>query len=115
MLREQLLEFAARDPCGPLQIVMEQTGQFRQQLGVARRTVERLLAAIGQACGTLEPVETGEREKRWRMRPTPITRAVAITAEEIAEIISKWTHIPVTRLMEGEKEKLPASQVHTEG
>jgi ATP-dependent Clp protease ATP-binding subunit ClpB len=29
-----------------------------------------------------------------------------VSAEEIAEIISKWTHIPVTKLMEGEKEKL---------
>ena len=29
-----------------------------------------------------------------------------VSAEEIAEIISKWTHIPVTKLMEGDKEKL---------
>lgn len=29
-----------------------------------------------------------------------------VTAEEIAEVVSKWTHIPVTKLMEGEKEKL---------
>ncbi|MDD3180893.1 MAG: ATP-dependent chaperone ClpB [Opitutaceae bacterium] len=29
-----------------------------------------------------------------------------VSAEEIAEIISMWTHIPVTKLMEGEKEKL---------
>ncbi|MDD4835418.1 MAG: AAA family ATPase, partial [Lutispora sp.] len=29
-----------------------------------------------------------------------------VTEEEIAEIISKWTGIPVTRLMENEKEKL---------
>ena len=29
-----------------------------------------------------------------------------MSAEEIAEIISKWTHIPVTKLMEGDKEKL---------
>ena len=29
-----------------------------------------------------------------------------VTEEEIAEIISKWTGIPVTRLMEGEREKL---------
>lgn len=29
-----------------------------------------------------------------------------VTAEEIAEIVSRWTGIPVTRLMEGEKEKL---------
>ncbi|MBN1403875.1 MAG: ATP-dependent chaperone ClpB [Opitutales bacterium] len=29
-----------------------------------------------------------------------------VTAEEIAEIISKWTGIPVSRLMEGERQKL---------
>ncbi|RME37351.1 MAG: AAA family ATPase, partial [Planctomycetota bacterium] len=29
-----------------------------------------------------------------------------VTAEEIAEVVSKWTGIPVSRLMEGEKEKL---------
>jgi ATP-dependent Clp protease ATP-binding subunit ClpB len=29
-----------------------------------------------------------------------------VTAEEIAEVISRWTSIPVSRLMEGEKEKL---------
>jgi len=29
-----------------------------------------------------------------------------VTEEEIAEIISKWTHIPVSKLMESEKEKL---------
>ncbi|MBI5764521.1 MAG: ATP-dependent chaperone ClpB [Planctomycetes bacterium] len=29
-----------------------------------------------------------------------------VTAEEIAEIVSKWTGIPVTRMLEGEKEKL---------
>jgi len=29
-----------------------------------------------------------------------------VTAEEIAEVVSKWTGVPVSRLMEGEKEKL---------
>ncbi len=29
-----------------------------------------------------------------------------VDAEDIAEIVSKWTHIPVTRLMEGEVQKL---------
>jgi ATP-dependent Clp protease ATP-binding subunit ClpB len=29
-----------------------------------------------------------------------------VTAEEIAEIVSKWTGIPVSRMLEGEKEKL---------
>jgi len=40
--------------------------------------------------------------------PTAKTTLVKeeVSAEEIAEIISKWTHIPVTKLMAGEKEKL---------
>ena len=29
-----------------------------------------------------------------------------VTAEEIAEVVSKWTHIPVSKMLEGEKEKL---------
>lgn len=29
-----------------------------------------------------------------------------VTEEEIAEVVAKWTHIPVAKLMEGEKEKL---------
>ncbi|HVV68526.1 MAG TPA: ATP-dependent chaperone ClpB [Gammaproteobacteria bacterium] len=29
-----------------------------------------------------------------------------VTAEEIAEVVSKWTHIPVSKLLEGEREKL---------
>lgn len=29
-----------------------------------------------------------------------------VTEEEIAEVVSKWTHIPVAKMLEGEKEKL---------
>ncbi len=29
-----------------------------------------------------------------------------VTEEEIAEVVSRWTHIPVSKMMEGEKEKL---------
>jgi ATP-dependent Clp protease ATP-binding subunit ClpB len=29
-----------------------------------------------------------------------------VTDEEIAEVVSKWTHIPVSKMLEGEKEKL---------
>jgi ATP-dependent Clp protease ATP-binding subunit ClpB len=29
-----------------------------------------------------------------------------VTDEEVAEVVSKWTHIPVTRMLESEKEKL---------
>ncbi|HNI43488.1 MAG: ATP-dependent chaperone ClpB [Chitinophagales bacterium] len=29
-----------------------------------------------------------------------------VTAEDIAEVVAKWTHIPVTKMLEGEKQKL---------
>ncbi len=29
-----------------------------------------------------------------------------VTEEDIAEVVSSWTHIPVSRLQEGEREKL---------
>ena len=29
-----------------------------------------------------------------------------VTADEVAEVVSRWTGIPVSRLLEGEKEKL---------
>ena len=29
-----------------------------------------------------------------------------VTDEEIAQVVSKWTHIPVSKMLEGEKEKL---------
>ena len=29
-----------------------------------------------------------------------------VTEEEIAEVVSKWTGIPVSKMMEGEREKL---------
>ena len=38
-------------------------------------------------------------------QPTRLVRT-AVTEEEIAEIVSKWTHIPVNRMLTGEKEKL---------
>ncbi len=48
--------------------------------------------------------ELAKAEKTDSAKTTLVKEEVS--AEEIAEIISKWTHIPVTRLMEGEKEKL---------
>ena len=46
----------------------------------------------------LERLEAGESEKTLLKEE--------VSQEEIGEIVSKWTGIPVTRLLEGEKEKL---------
>ena len=40
------------------------------------------------------------REKRKQLLRNKVTE------EEIAEVVSKWTHIPVSKMLESEKEKL---------
>src|SRR5438105_5983200 len=35
-----------------------------------------------------------------------------VTEEDIAEVVSSWTHIPVSRLQEGEREKLVNLEEH---
>ncbi len=49
-------------------------------------------------------LELAKAEKTGKAKTTLVKEEVS--SEEIAEIISKWTHIPVTKLMEGDKEKL---------
>ncbi len=60
--------------------------QMQADLGCGRRTVERLLAAIRQACAEVEEVPTDLPEKRWRLRSNRLAATVRMTPEEIAEI-----------------------------
>ena len=48
---------------------------------------------------TAQEVEDHPKEKMQLLRNR-------VTDEEIAEVVSKWTHIPVSKMLEGEKEKL---------
>ena len=57
--------------------------------------LERKLAEEQRADG--EPAETGEGPALFRD---------TVTDEEIAQIVARWTGIPVARLVEGEREKL---------
>ncbi len=45
-----------------------------------------------------------EMKKKWKASKE--TEVTAITAEDIANVVSKWTGIPVTRLTESEQDKL---------
>ncbi len=51
------------------------------------------------------PREGGAARRRSRSRGGQLLRE-EVTEEEVAEIVSRWTGIPVTRLVEGEREKL---------
>jgi len=59
--------------------------------------------------------ELPQLEKELQQRERKLTELHAhgggllreeVTAEEIAEVVSKWTGVPVSRMLEGEKEKL---------
>jgi len=59
--------------------------------------------------GTLIGLEKGLEEENRRLEELQSGRKMLkeeVDSEDIAEVIAKWTGIPVSRLMEGEKEKL---------
>lgn len=47
----------------------------------------------------LQAALTGAKQEKHLLRNK-------VTEEEIAEVVSKWTHIPVSKMLEGEREKL---------
>src|SRR5258708_1861135 len=64
-------------------------------------SVNLLKTSIGQLEQSIQ-----EKEAELSNRKGERMLREEVNAEDIAEIVSKWTHIPVTRLMEGEVQKL---------
>lgn len=85
----------------------EEIEKVRHRIDEAERSYDLNLAAQLRY-GTLNKLETdlkAEEEKASEKGAQKLLRE-EVTEEEIAEIVAKWTGIPVTRLMEGEREKL---------
>jgi ATP-dependent Clp protease ATP-binding subunit ClpB len=59
----------------------------------------------GKVPSTEKEIALLEEELKKRQGGSGMLREV-VTSEEISEIVSKWTGIPVARLLEGEREKL---------
>ncbi|MFB7222280.1 ATP-dependent chaperone ClpB [Streptomyces sp. NPDC056227] len=89
--------------------------ELRQELERARQEAEEaeraydLSRAAQLRYGTISELErrlaAEEEQLAVKQGETRLLREV-VTAEEIAEIVSAWTGIPVTRLQEGERQKL---------
>ncbi|HKI83705.1 MAG TPA: AAA family ATPase, partial [Candidatus Krumholzibacteria bacterium] len=80
----------------------------RQQVVEAERSYDLEKAATlkhGQIPKLQSQLEEAQRKLEERQEGDALLRE-EVTEEEIAEIVAKWTGIPVTRLMEGEREKL---------
>lgn len=87
------------------QQIKEELEKARVELENARRKTD--LAKMSE----LQYGKIPELEKRLAQaqeserKAKPLLRN-RVTEEEIAEVVSKWTHIPVSKMLEGEREKL---------
>jgi ATP-dependent Clp protease ATP-binding subunit ClpB len=91
-----------------LQALREEIEKVRQQIVVAERDYD-LNRAAELKHGKLPQLEAELREEETRTAASPLGARMLreeVTEEEIADIVSRWTGIPVTRLVEGEREKL---------
>ena len=82
--------------------------QIRNQIETAQRQQDYNKAAELQY-GNLPSLEKELQEKEKAIANAKEKKQLIqeeVTAEEIAEVVSRWTGIPVSRLMEGEKAKL---------
>jgi len=75
--------------------VAERDGDLSRAAELKYGTLIKLEKDLEQENVKLSELQSGERMLKEE-----------VDSEDIAEVIAKWTHIPVSRLMEGEKEKL---------
>ena len=86
----------------------EEIEQVRRELEAAEQSYD-LNAAAELKHGKLPQLEAQLREEEAKVASSLEGDRLLreeVTEDEIAEIVSRWTHIPVTRLVEGEREKL---------
>ncbi len=86
----------------------EEVERIKRQIEEAERDYD-LDRAAKLRHGTLPELEDRIRQEERRLDEAPPNQQLLreeVTDDEIAEIVSKWTGIPVTRLVEGEREKL---------
>jgi len=112
-LRESSSQLHARwqtekDAISNLQSVKEQIEQTRLEIERAERQ-NQLETVARLRYGTLRELETKLVEGEKRLKELQHDGALLkeeVDAEEIGQIVSRWTGIPVSRLLEGEMEKL---------
>jgi ATP-dependent Clp protease ATP-binding subunit ClpB len=91
----------------------EELDQLRTELERAQRRGELAKASEIQygRIPELEKKLADATSKTQKDRKSTLLRE-EVTEEDIAEVVSSWTHIPVSRLQEGEREKLVKLEEH---
>ena len=112
-LREQSTEMSTRwqnekKAISELRSIKEQVEETEQEMEKAERMAD-LEKAARLRYGTLRELETRRAAAEKQLQQIQSTGALLkenVDAEEIAEIVARWTRIPVSRLLEGEMQKL---------
>ncbi len=112
-LKEQSKELTARwqnekEVIQTLRSIKEQIDATRIEIERAERHQD-LEKAARLRYGTLRELEeklAAQEEKLRDMQESGSLLKEEVDAEDIADIVSRWTGIPVSKLLEGEKEKL---------
>jgi ATP-dependent Clp protease ATP-binding subunit ClpB len=97
-----------------LQTLKAEREAINVQIEQAERNTD-LARAAELKYGTLMKIEKEieqEEEKISQRKASPRLISEEISEDDIAEIVSKWTGIPVTKLMEGEVQKLLRLEEH---
>ena len=91
-----------------VQKLREELEQVRNQIDVAQRHYD-LTKVAELKYGRMPQLEKQLKDEEERADQTgqgPRLLQEEVTPEEIAQVVARWTGIPVARLLEGEKEKL---------
>ena len=104
--------------------LVETVASLKKELEQEKVVVERIERDVEQAYSTAQEgdfkqlyehkMHVGRLEQRIQELETKLaelkSERMLVTAEDIAEVVSKWTHIPVSRLLQGEVQKLLAME-----
>ncbi|MGM9680079.1 MAG: ATP-dependent chaperone ClpB [Eubacteriales bacterium] len=94
---------------GKVQKLREEIEQVNEQIENAQSAGSYDLSKAAELRYSVLPrlqKQLAEEEEKAKSAPTTSYLRTSVTEEEIARIVARWTKIPVSKLMEGEKEKL---------
>ena len=98
---------AGRDRRDPRAQGAARGSAHRRREGRARRRPRaRRRAALRRRCASSRPRSRRRRARLDELQSTEQMLKEEVDEEDIAEIVAKWTGVPVSRLMEGEMQKL---------
>jgi ATP-dependent Clp protease ATP-binding subunit ClpB len=94
-----------KEKLGAAQKIKEELDQARHELEQAQRKGD--LARAGElAYGRIPELQTRLKETEAVCAPANPMMEEAVTETHVAQVVSRWTGIPVDKMLEGEREKL---------